>query len=167
MLWPFCNCFGGGVTVVLKPVLGTPATTHFICLSHRPHPFQVLQTLLMRWVESGVLNEGDIQNMLWLGVPRTGLRTSGVKPGIHCAIFVRFWAEFWLVRLFFWVGPNFSFVVRRLSCSVRSVYRGKREAISLSRQAIGRSDEFLTCQKFWSPLVRVSHSWSKATNRLP
>ncbi len=54
-----------------------------------------------------------------------------LMPGIHCAIFVRFW-----------VGPNFSFVVRRSSCSVRSVYRGKREAISLSRQAIGRSDEF-------------------------
>ncbi len=90
-----------------------------------------------------------------------------IKPGIHCAIFVRFWAEFWLMRLFFWLGPNFSVVVRRCSCSVRAVYRGKREAISLSRQAIGRSDEFLTCQKFWSLLVRVSHSWSRAKNRLP
>ncbi len=58
---------------------GPPASTHFVCLPHRPRPFQVLQTLLMSWwVESGVLNEGDIQNMLWLGVPRTGLRTTGV-----------------------------------------------------------------------------------------
>ncbi len=62
---------------------GPPATTHFVCLPHRPHPFQVLQTLLMSWwVESGVLNEGDIQNMLWLGVPRTGLRTTVLT---HCA----------------------------------------------------------------------------------
>ncbi len=63
-------------------------------------------------------------------------------------------AEFQLCRA--------SFAVQ-CSCSVQ----GKREAISLSRQAIGRSDEFLTCQKFWSLLVRVSHSWSRATNRLP
>ncbi len=58
------------MAVVLKPVLGPPATTHFVCLSHMPHPFQVLQTPLMSWwVESGVLNGGDIQNMLWLGSP--------------------------------------------------------------------------------------------------
>ncbi len=60
--------------------------------------------------------------------------------------------------------------ISALSCVVcRAVFvqctRGKREAISLSRQAIGWTDEFLTCQKFWSLLVRVSHNWSKATNR--
>ncbi len=65
--------------MVLNLSWGPPATTYFVCLSHRPHPIQVLQILLMSWwVESGVLNEGDIQNMLWLGVPRTSLRTTAV-----------------------------------------------------------------------------------------
>ncbi len=56
---------------------GPPATTYFVSLSYMTHPVQVLPILLMSWwIESGVLNEGDIQNMLWLGVPRTGLRTT-------------------------------------------------------------------------------------------
>ncbi len=100
-------------------------------------------------------------NMMWLDF------TGVCKTGHTLCDFRLILSRILTHATVFWVGTNFSFVVRRSSCSVRSVYRGKREAISLSRQAIGRSDEFLTCQKFWSLLVRVSHSWSRATNRLP
>ncbi len=43
------------------------------------------------------------------------------------------------------VGPNFGFVRRRLPCSVQ----GERGPIICLRMAIGLSDEFLTCPKFW------------------
>ncbi len=47
-----------------------------------------------------------------------------VKPCIHCAIFVRFWADFWIIQLFFfWVGMNFSFAMCVL---LRSVPTGNR-----------------------------------------
>ncbi len=86
-----------------------------------------------------------------------------IKPGIHCAIFIRFWAEYWLVRLFFESGQ-----ISALSCVVcRAVFvqctGGNEEQLaSPDRQSDGRMNFW-----FWSPLVSVSHNWSKATNRLP
>ncbi len=37
------------------------------CLSHRPHPLQVLHSTNELMSSIGCVNEGDIQNMLWLG----------------------------------------------------------------------------------------------------
>ncbi len=86
-----------------------------------------------------------------------------IKPGIHCAIFIRFWAEYWLVRLFFESGQ-----ISALSCIIcRAVFvqctgGNEKQLASPDRQSDGRMNFW-----FWSPLVRVSHNWSKATNRLP
>ncbi len=60
--------------MVLKPVL----EFHHISL-YLTHPFQVLPSLLMSsWVELGVIDEGDIQNMQGWWYSRTGLRTTGL-----------------------------------------------------------------------------------------
>ncbi len=69
-------------------------------------------------------------NMMWLDF--TGVCKTGHTLCDFCLILSRILTH----ATVFWVGTNFSFIVRRSSCSVRSVYRGKREAISLSRQAI-------------------------------
>ncbi len=131
--------------VQLQPLTNTPTVSFIV----------ILKTLI------------SLVRCVWLGLE---LNSAGQWPKLPSPVLswaynVRFSSDF---------EPNSDLCdffesgrISALSCSVRAVYRGKREAISLSRQAIGRSDEFLTCQKFWSPLVRVSHNWSKATNRLP
>ncbi len=42
----------------------TPSPAHFVCVPYQTHPIHVLQSLLTSWwVESGVLDKGDIQNV--------------------------------------------------------------------------------------------------------
>ncbi len=54
-----------------------PCPAHFVCLPFQTHPVQVLQSLLMSWwVESGVSDKGDIQNVQGRGACRTGLKTT-------------------------------------------------------------------------------------------
>ncbi len=58
---------------------GPPTTAYFVCLSHLTHLIQLISSLVeSARLELGVAYERDIQNMWWLGVPRTGLRTTGV-----------------------------------------------------------------------------------------
>ncbi len=48
-----------------------PNTAHFACLLCLTHPFQVLELLLMSWwVESGVIDKGDMQNVQCWGGSR-------------------------------------------------------------------------------------------------
>ncbi len=66
--------------VVLKPVLGPPTTAYFVCLPHLTHLIQVISSSVeSARLEMGVAYERDIQNVWWLGVPRTGLRTTALQ----------------------------------------------------------------------------------------
>ncbi len=49
-----------------------------------------------------------------------------LRPGIHCVIFVQL----------FWVGTNFSFVVRRFSCSVQVETRSDK-SLPTGNQTVG------------------------------
>ncbi len=72
------NC-GWSNSVVLKPVLEYHHPCTFCMSPYLTHLFQVLQSLLMSSrVESGVIDEGDIQNMQGWWYSRTGLRTTGL-----------------------------------------------------------------------------------------
>ncbi len=58
----------------------TPSPAHFECLPYLTHLFHVLQSLLTSWwVESGVLDKGDIQNVQGRGSSRTGLGSTDLK----------------------------------------------------------------------------------------
>ncbi len=58
---------------------GPPATAYFVCLPHLTHLIQLISSLVeSARLEMGVAYERDLQNVWWLGVPRTGLRTTGV-----------------------------------------------------------------------------------------
>ncbi len=58
---------------------GPPTTAYFVCLSHLTHLIQLISSLVeSARLELGVAYERDIQNMWWLGVPRTGLRTTAL-----------------------------------------------------------------------------------------
>ncbi len=57
----------------------TPCPAHFVCLPNQTHPIQFLQSLLMSWwVESGVLDKGDIQKVQGRRASRTGLGSTVV-----------------------------------------------------------------------------------------
>ncbi len=54
---------------------GLPTTAYFVCLPHLTHLIQLISSLVeSARLEMGVAYERGIQNMWWLGVPRTGLR---------------------------------------------------------------------------------------------
>ncbi len=56
---------------------GPPTTAYSVCLPHLTHLIQLISSLVeSARLELGVAYERDIQNMWWLGVPRTGLRTT-------------------------------------------------------------------------------------------
>ncbi len=58
---------------------GPPATAYFVCLPHLTHLIQLISSLVeSARLEMGVAYERDIQNVWWLGVPRTGLRTTAL-----------------------------------------------------------------------------------------
>ncbi len=58
---------------------GPPPTAYFVYLSHLTHLIQLISSLVeSARLELGVACERDIQNVWWLGVPRTGLRTTAV-----------------------------------------------------------------------------------------
>ncbi len=58
---------------------GPPATAYFVYLPHLTHLIQLISSLVeSARLEMGVAYERDIQNVWWLGVPRTGLRTTGL-----------------------------------------------------------------------------------------
>ncbi len=74
--------------VVFKPVLQAGlklfCPAHFVCLPCQTHLIQALQSLLTSWwVESGVSDKGDIQNVQGRGACRTGLKTV-VIPRLVC-----------------------------------------------------------------------------------
>ncbi len=57
-----------------------PNTAHFACLLCLTHPFQLLELLLMSWwVESGVIDKGDMQMCSVGEAPGTSLGT----PAVH------------------------------------------------------------------------------------
>ncbi len=59
---------------------GPPTTAYFVCLPHLTHLIQLISSLVeSARLEMGVAYEGDIQNVWWLGVPRTGLRTTDLE----------------------------------------------------------------------------------------
>lgn len=62
---------------------------------------------------------------------------------------------------------NYSFVGCHFSCSVQRGACSNHGLTNRSWSAVGRSDEFLTCQKCQSAVVRLSQSWSRATNWFP
>ncbi len=63
----------------------TPSPAHFVSLPYQTHPNHVLQSLLMSWwVESGVLDKGDTQNVQGYGSSRTGLGST-----------VLLWIKYW------------------------------------------------------------------------
>ncbi len=56
---------------------GPPTTAYIVCLPHLTHLIQLISSLVeSARLELGVAYERDIQNVWWLGVPRTGLRTT-------------------------------------------------------------------------------------------
>ncbi len=56
---------------------GPPTTAYFVCLPHLTHLIQLISSLVeSARLEMGVAYERDIHNVWWLGVPRTGLRTT-------------------------------------------------------------------------------------------
>ncbi len=56
---------------------GPPTTAYFVCLPHLTLLIQLISSLVeSARLEMGVAYERDIQNVWWLGVPRTGLRTT-------------------------------------------------------------------------------------------
>ncbi len=58
----------------------TPSPAHFVCFPYLTHLIHVLQSLLTSWwVESGVLEKGDIQNVQGYGSSRTGLGSTDLK----------------------------------------------------------------------------------------
>ncbi len=60
-----------------------PCSAHFVCLPCQTHLIQVLQSLLTSWwVESGVSDKGDIQNVQGRGACRTGLKTTGLNESL-------------------------------------------------------------------------------------
>ncbi len=62
---------------------GPPTTAYFVCLPHLTHLIQLISSLVeSARLEMGVAYERDIQNVWWLGVPRTGLRTTAIDDGI-------------------------------------------------------------------------------------
>ncbi len=59
---------------------GPPATAYFVYLPHLTQLIQLISSLVeSARLEMGVAYERDIQNVWWLGVPRTGLRTTGLE----------------------------------------------------------------------------------------
>lgn len=56
--------------------MGTPYHCTFECLSHQTHPIQSLAVSTDELVSNQLLDEGDIQNMPWWGIRRTGLTSS-------------------------------------------------------------------------------------------
>ncbi len=67
------------MAVVFKPLHEVPPALHILYVSlYLTHPLQVLQSLMSWWVESGVIDEGDIQNVQGWGYSRTGLRTTAI-----------------------------------------------------------------------------------------
>ncbi len=57
----------------------TPWPAHFVCLPNQTHPIHVLQSLLTSWwVDSGVLDKGDIQKVQGRGASRTGLGSTAL-----------------------------------------------------------------------------------------
>ncbi len=59
---------------------GPPTTAYIVCLPHLTHLIQLISSLVeSARLELGVAYERDIQNVWWLGVPRTGLRTTDLK----------------------------------------------------------------------------------------
>ncbi len=57
-----------------------PCPAHFVCLPCQTHPIRVLQSLLTSWwVESGVSDKGDIQNVRGRDACRTGLKTTALE----------------------------------------------------------------------------------------
>ncbi len=62
---------------------GPPTTACFVCLPHLTHLIQLISSLVgSARLEMGVTYERAIQNVLWLGVPRTGLRTTDLDHGV-------------------------------------------------------------------------------------
>ncbi len=62
-----------------------PTTAYFVCLPHLTHLIQLISSLVeSARLKMGVAYEGDIQNVWWLGVPRTGLRT--IVLGHQCVV---------------------------------------------------------------------------------
>jgi len=58
---------------------GPPTTAYFVCLPHLSHLIQLISSLVeSARLELGVAYERHIQNRWWLGVHRTGLRTTGI-----------------------------------------------------------------------------------------
>ncbi len=58
---------------------GPPTSAYFVCLPHLTHLIQLISSLVeSARLEMGVTYERDIQNVWWLGVPRTGLRTTAL-----------------------------------------------------------------------------------------
>ncbi len=59
---------------------GPLTTAYFVCLPRLTHLIQLISSLVeSARLEMGVAYERDIQNVWCLGVPRTGLRTTGLK----------------------------------------------------------------------------------------
>ncbi len=57
----------------------TPCPAYFVCLPNQTYPINFLQSLLTSWwVESGVLDKGDIQKVQGKGFSRTGLGSTAV-----------------------------------------------------------------------------------------
>lgn len=65
--------------MAFSPGSGLAPTVHILCLSYLKHPFQVLESLPMSWwVDPGVFNQGNIQNVQGCGTPGQGLGNTGL-----------------------------------------------------------------------------------------